>query len=184
MLIKGIDGMKIRKYLIMSIILLLNIAYAKTDCGNLLLRGVLDSEYVEVEKLYNDCMIGSCYGDSTYYTSWYIGLKYERDCDYYNANEQYGIALKYNRFEMGTYEIYYSIGRLELSFGKCESGKNNLLKFISGANADLTNDEPIWGFTEVSAKELNEKIDMANALIKKIKVANKIKRMSPNHRCY
>jgi hypothetical protein len=160
---------KISLKLTVLFLLISFVVQSQTNDNSNLLNELLEFEFDNVEKLYKDCMLNPCYGDSTYYTAWYIGLKAENDINLDLAIDNYLIALNFKRFELSSYEVKLSLGRAEIKKGNNEKGIQYLSEFICDAEKDINNEDSMWGLTEEGKKEINDKISFANRLIEKYK---------------
>ncbi len=153
---------------ILSILLLTlfsSTAFSQTEDKCNVFKESLEYEFGIIERLYKDCMEKPCYGDSTYYDAWYKGIIAEKNDEVEEAIENYLKAINFTRFELSTYEVKLSLGRIELIKRNLENGKKLLSEFIVEANTDINDEESMWGLTEEGIKELNDKIAFANRLL-------------------
>jgi hypothetical protein len=130
------------------------------------LNGLVESELKSVQKAYDDCLINRCYGDSIFFKNWLDGLNCEKGNRYDEALKLYLKAYHCERFEMATYDLEYSLGRVEIRQGNISKGKDYLGKFIANATNDLNNEDSMWGFTEEAENELKSRISQARDLVK------------------
>lgn len=128
---------------------------------------IMYSELEYVKSAYEECLLNSCYGDSFYFKNWLDGLISEKNQNYSESLEYYQLAYNYKRYELYTYDIEFSIGRIQLKYGNIDLGKKYLREFITNAKNDLNCEEQMWGFTEESRKILINKIKQATLLINK-----------------
>ena len=142
---------------------------AQTNNNDKELIELMNIEFKIVEQAYADCISGPCYGDSIYYKNWLDGLLCEKNEEYNDAIEFYKKAYNYDRFELSTYDIEFSLGRVEIRAGNHATGKQYLKKFIINADNDLHNEYSMWEFSEEAEKELETKIEYAKKLIEKYK---------------
>lgn len=98
-------------------------------------------------------------GDSIFYTLWKAGAQEELDGDYKRAMSYYISALKTKRYEISSYEIKLSLGRLYLQLNDKEKARKMLLEFKQEAKKDLSGDEVEWGLTDEAKEALSRDIE-------------------------
>ena len=158
---------------IITIILLhslLNLtAFSQWDDLRNSIKDLSSHELRNIKALYSDSSTNpdNCYGDSLFYKTWLDGLEYEVKNNLDKAVDFYNKALKISRFELSTYEVMYSLGRTEILRGNTRKVIDILNGFISRANADLNDENPMWGFSEDGLKKMKQKIYNAKQLILK-----------------
>jgi len=122
-------------------------------------------EYNKLRTVYSDCLTQPCYGDSVFYKTWLDGLEKEMKSDYLKASEYYKKAILIPRFELTTYEVGFSLGRVEIQLGNIKEGIRILKKYLNDADNDLKDENAPWGLTEDLVKEIKLKKKYANELI-------------------
>ena len=155
---------------IMLLIALLNVeTLSQTDNSNDFVSKLAEMEYSQLKSTYADCLTKPCYGDSLFFKTWFDGLENEMKRDFTKASEYYKKAILIPRFELSTYEVGYSLGRVEILLGNITEGTKILNKYIKDANKDLNDESAMWGLSEGLVKETKLKIKYANELIMRYK---------------
>ncbi|PIB38407.1 hypothetical protein [Maribacter sp. 4G9] len=130
-----------------------------------ILEKAFDFDFKSVEEQYKACLNNGCEGDSLYYDFWYRGLKLEKNKHYIDARDNYEKALHLERSEISSYEVKFSIGRLELLKGMGAQGTTFLYEFISEAQKEINGENVMWSLTEKGKNQLNEKVELALELM-------------------
>jgi hypothetical protein len=155
--------------LILLIIILSLKSYSQTDSSNELFRKLVVMEHNQIKAIYADCIKQPCYGDSLFYKTWLDGLEKEMESDFLKASEYYKNAISIPRFELTTYEVRFSLGRVEIQLGNIKEGTRILDRYLKDAEDDLNDENAPWGLTEDLVKEIKLKIKYANELITRYK---------------
>jgi hypothetical protein len=154
------------KYALILLIELLSLkSFSQTDSSNELFRKLARMEYDNLKTVYADCIIHPCYGDSLFFKTWLDGLENEMKNDFLKASECYKKAILIPRFELSTYEVGYSLGRVEIQLGNITEGTRILKKYLSDADNDLNDEDAPWGLSDDLVKEIKVKMKYANELI-------------------
>jgi len=145
------------------------ILFSQSDDLIKFIKTLSSKELVSIQAVYADCVSnpGNCYGDSLFYKTWLDGLENEVANKLDKAVDFYNKALKISRFELSTYEVNYSLGRIEILKGNIEKGIEILNRFITKAKAEINDENSMWGFSEDGLKDMNQTIDNAKKLILK-----------------
>lgn len=144
-------------------------AYPQNDSIKVLIKDLLNKELIIIKTIYTECITQpeKCYGDSLFYKTWLDGLENELRNNLENAVVFYNKALSISRFELSTYEVMYSLGRIELLRGNTKKGIEILNRFIMEANDEINDDNAMWGFSDEGLKQINQKIENSKQLINK-----------------
>lgn len=157
--------MKNKCSLILLIVLLSLKSFSQTDSSNEFFRKLVEMDYNKLKSKYADCLTQPCYGDSLFYKTWLDGLENEMKNDFPKASKCYKNAILIPRFELSTYEVNYSLGRVEILIGNITEGIKILNKYLKDADRDLNDENAMWGLSEEGKKEIKLKIKYANELI-------------------
>jgi tetratricopeptide (TPR) repeat protein len=98
-------------------------------------------------------------GDSIFYTLWKTGAKEELDGNYKKALSYYIAALKTKRYEISSYEVKLSLGRLYIQLNDKDKARKMLLEFKQEAKKDISGDEVEWGLTDEAKEALSRDIE-------------------------
>jgi hypothetical protein len=154
---------------IVLLIALLSVkTYSQTDNSNEFLNKLVEMEYNQLKTMYADCLTQPC-GDSLFFKTWLDGLEIEMKSDFTKASEYYKKAISIPRFELSTYEVGFSLGRVDIRIGNIAEGTKILNKYLKDAHKDLNDENAMWGLSEELVKEINLKIKYANELILRYK---------------
>jgi hypothetical protein len=162
--------MKNRFTLILLIALLSLKTFSQTANSHEFFRKLVEMEYNNLKTKYTDCLTQPCYGDSLFFKTWLDGLENEMKNDFSKASEYYKKAILLPRFELSTYEVGYSLGRVEILIGNITEGTKILNKYLKDADKDLNDENAMWGLSEELVKEVKLKIKYANELIMRYKM--------------
>jgi len=157
--------MKYKSILILLMLILSFKSSSQVDKSDEFFKKLAEIEYNNLKTIYADCLAQPCYGDSLFFKTWLDGLENEMKNDFIKASEYYKKALLIPRFELSTYEVGYSLGRVEIRKGNITEGIKILNKYLKDADKDLNNDDGMWGLSEEGVKEIKVKIKYANELI-------------------
>jgi hypothetical protein len=161
--------MKHKITLILVMTLLSLKSFAHTDSSTEFFKKLVEMEYNNLKTVYADCLTQPCYGDSLFFKTWLDGLEKEMTNDFLKASEYYKKAILIPRFELSTYEVGYSLGRVEIQLGNIKEGTRILSRYLTDAEDDLNDENAPWGLTEELVKEIKLKIKYANELILRYK---------------
>lgn len=107
-------------------------------------------------------------GDSIFYTNWLNGANEELAGNYKKAAEYYLKSLKTKRYEISSYEVKLSLGRVYIQMNEKEKALKMLTEFKKEAQQDLSGEEVEWGLTEEAKEALTMDIEDCNYLLKMI----------------
>ena len=163
--------MKTNIYLFLVIALFTTKAFPQTSNTEDLFNLLVEMEYKELKSLYADCLVNPCYGDSLFFMIWLDGLENEMNNNLIKASECYTKALHIQQFEISSYEVGFSLGRVELRKGHITKGIEILNEYLIKAEKELNlnNGYPMWGQTNESVKAIQLKMEYAKDLIKRYK---------------
>ncbi|MFD2586030.1 hypothetical protein ACFSQJ_03765 [Croceitalea marina] len=157
-----------RKNILITVPLLFVLAYigtAQVDPSTTIFKKAFSFDFKTVKSQYEASLNNGYEGDSLFYDLWYRGLKLEKNKHYIDATEKYEKALHVERSEVSSYEVKFSIGRLELLKGLPAKGTTFLYEFISEAQKEIDGENMMWSLTEKGKKQLNKKIELAEELL-------------------
>jgi hypothetical protein len=149
-------------------LLLSNLVYPQTDSSRISIKDLAIMEFQKLKNTYANCIKkpSECYGDSLFFKTWLDGLEYELNSNLVKASEYYNKALLIRRYELSSYEVGYSLGRVELLKGNTKLGISILNKYLKDAIKDLNDENAMWGLTDDAKKEIKQKTGSTNQLIK------------------
>jgi hypothetical protein len=163
--------MNIKIYIILIIILFANKVFPQAGKTENMFNLLAEMEYKELKSLYADCLVNPCHGDSLFFKTWLDGLENEMNNNLIKASEYYDKALHFQRFELSSYEVGFSLGRIEIRKGNINKGIEILNVYLINADKDLnpTDEYQMWGLTEEGIEKIQLKIKYAKDIIKKYK---------------
>lgn len=105
-------------------------------------------------------------GDSAFFSNWLKGANEELEGNYKKAAEYYTNALKTKRYEISSYEVKLSLGRLYMQMNEKEKARKMLTEFKMEAQRDLSGEEVEWGLTDEAKESLAMDIEDCNYLLR------------------
>lgn len=118
-----------------------------------------------IEGLQNDKGKDWYEGDMKYYSLWKEGVTEELDGNYKKAADYYTKALNTKRYEISSYEVKLSLGRVYLQLNQKKKAKQMLDEFKTEAQKDLTGEDVEWGLTDEAKESLSRDIEDCNYLL-------------------
>ena len=133
------------------------------------LKPMAQEELVYVEKniegLQNDKGKDWYEGDIKYYNFWKSGINEELEGNYKKAVDYYTKALNTKRYEISSYEVKLSLGRVYLQLNQKKKAKQMLDEFKVEAQKDLTSEDVEWGLTDEAKESLSRNIEDCDYLM-------------------
>lgn len=157
-----------KKTILITVPLLFVLTYigtAQVDPSTTIFKKAFSFDFKTVKSQYEASLNNGSEGDSLFYNLWYRGLKLEKNKHYIDATEKYEKALHVDRPELSSYDVKFSIGRLELLKGLPAKGTTFLYEFISEAQKEIDGENVMWSVTEKGKKQLNKKVELALELM-------------------
>lgn len=97
--------------------------------------------------------------DSVFYTNWLKGANEELEGDLKDAVSFYTKAMNTKRYEISSYEVKLSLGRVYLQLDEKEKARQMLTEFKEEAKKDISGEEVEWGLTEEAKESLMRDIE-------------------------
>ncbi len=103
--------------------------------------------------------------DSIFFSYWEKGADEELSGNFKKAIDYYIKALNTKRYEISTYEVKLSLGRVYLQTNEKEKARKMLTEFKKEAQKDLTGEEVEWGLTDEAKEALTRDIEDCDYLL-------------------
>jgi tetratricopeptide (TPR) repeat protein len=133
------------------------------------LKPMIQEEMVYVTKniegLQNDKGKDWYQGDMKYFGFWKDGITEELDGNFKKAIDYYTKALNTKRYEISSYEVKLSLGRVYLQLNQKKKAKQMLDEFKAEAQKDLNGEDVEWGLTDEAKEALSRDIEDCDYLL-------------------